>query len=97
MGKTEFLKLICERMYGNTSEENMETITEFYEIFVDIFTDALLSKDKILLKGFMSAEVIQRSERKGRNPLNNKITVFPPTKSIRCRMSKNIKDLVNDR
>ena len=87
MGKNEIIKQLAERIYGN--------VTDFCDTLVDIFTDALLEDKKILWKGFLSAEVVERGERRGRNPNTNEIVTFPPTKTIKCKISETIKKAVN--
>ena len=71
------------------------------ETVIDAFSDeikaCLVSGDRILLKGFMSFEVIERAEREGRN-LNTGVPItYPSVKSIKCKVSKAFKDAVNEK
>lgn len=95
MGNREIIKKLAKRMYGNAKEIEMKQCAEFCNTLVDIITEALLNNEKILWKGFISMEVIERAERKGRNPSTNELVTFPPVKSVNCRISKAIKDAVN--
>lgn len=65
------------------------------DTFANEIQDCLVNGDKIILKGFMSFEVSERPEREGRNPKTGKVTTFPAVKSIKCKVSKAIKDAVN--
>lgn len=78
--KTGFTKVDCEKMLDAMSE----TVTE-----------SLVNGDKVLLKGFMSFEVLERAERKGRNPKTGEVSTFPASKSVKCKVSQAIKDAVN--
>lgn len=66
------------------------------DAFADEVKDCLIKGDKLIIKGFMSFEVKQNEERKGRNPQTNEIVTFPASKSVRCQISKLIKDAINE-
>lgn len=96
--RSEIIKRLAVKLCGtenNVTEEDLQQCTQMCDYLVDIFTDALTTDGKIVWNGFLSAEVIERGARKGRNPKTNEIVVFPPVKIINCRMSKHIKDAVN--
>lgn len=95
MNKTEIIKKLAERIYGDTSEYNIQQATQVCDTLVDIFTDALLEGQKIIWKGFLSVEVVERGQRCGRHPQTNEVVTFPPSKSVKCKISKVIKDFVN--
>lgn len=95
MSKTEIIKKLAERIYGDASEYNIQQATQVCDTLVDIFTDALLEGQKIIWKGFLSVEVVERGQRYGRHPQTNEVVAFPPSKSVKCKISKVIKDLVN--
>lgn len=96
MNKAEIIKETTARIFGNTSEANIRQITDFCDTLVDVFTDALLDNKKIVWKGFLSVEVINRGKRFGRNPQTNEVVEFPPVKSVKCKISQSIKDLINE-
>ena len=97
MSKTDIIKKVAERIYGNTSESTIQQVTQFCDTLVEVFTDALIEGEKISWKGFLSVEVVERGQRSGRNPQTNKVVVFPPSKSIKCKLSKIIKDVVKEK
>lgn len=97
MGTSEIIKKLAKRMYDNVSENEIRQCTEFCNNLVDICTEALVNNEKIIWKGFLSMEVIERGARKGRHPQTNEIVTFPPVKSVNCRISKAIKDAVNEK
>lgn len=100
IGRNEIIRRIAIKKYGtknNVGEFELKEISQFCDYLVDVFIDSLLSEEKIVWKGFLSAEVVERRERKGRHPLTNEVVTFPPIKTINCKMSKSIKDAVNDK
>lgn len=80
--KTGLTKIDCEKAIDALAE----TITE-----------SLVGGEKVLIKGFMSIEVNERGERKGRNPKTGDVTTYPATKSVKCRIAQAIKDAVNEK
>ena len=95
MSRTEIIKQLAERIYGDTSDANIQQATQFCDTLVDIFTDTLIEGDKIIWKGFLSVEVVDRGQTLRRHPQTNEVVMFPPSKSIKCKMSQSIKDMVN--
>lgn len=95
MSKAEIIKKIAEKMYGSVNDKSIQQSTAFCDTLEEVITDALLDGEKILWKGFISIEVSERAERKGRHPQTDEIVIFPSVKSIKCRISKAIRDAVN--
>lgn len=94
MGRTELISRLAKRIYENPSSKEIQECATFCDTLVDIITDALVDEEKVLWKGFLSAEVVERSETKRRNPQTGEIVTYPPVKTITCRLSKAIKDAV---
>lgn len=78
-----------------------EFTKEDCELIIDAFSDeikkCLIDGDKILLKNFMSFEVIERAEREGKNLNTGAPITYPSVKSIKCKVSKAFKDAVNEK
>lgn len=92
MGKSEIIDEMSQET-GMTKVDCEKAI----DAFAAIFKKSLVAGDKILIKGFMSAEVVERQERKGRNPNTGEVTTFPAMKSVKCKISQAIKDAVNEK
>lgn len=92
MGKSE----IIDEMSQETGMTKVDC-EKALDAFAVIFKKSLVAGDKILIKGFMSAEVVERQERKGRNPNTGEVTTFPAMKSVKCKISQAIKDAVNEK
>lgn len=97
MNKKDIIKELAERIYGDASETNIKEATQFCDTLIDIFKDALIEGNKIVWKGFLTAEVVERGQRRGRHPQTNEVVTFPPSKTIKCKMSQSIKDIVNEK
>lgn len=96
MGKTDIVKSLSKRIYGDSSEFNMKQASQFCDTLVDVITEALIEDKKVLWKGFLSIEVVDRGSRRGRHPQTNEVVTFPPSKSIKCKISQSIKDIVSE-
>lgn len=92
MGKNELFNNISE-----TTGLSRESCEKFFKAYQDEIVRALMEGEKIIFKGFMSMEVTTRSERKGRDPKTGNVTTFPAVKSVKCRMSQEIKDRINNK
>jgi len=100
IGRNEIIKRLAIKKCGtenNIGESDLQEIGQLCDYLVDVFTEALLDDEKIMWKGFLSAEVAQRGERKGRHPLTNEVVTFPPVKTVNCKFSKSIKDAINEK
>lgn len=94
MGRTELISRLAKRIYENPSTKEIQQCAQFCDTLVDIITDSLVDGEKILWKGFLSAEVVERDATKRRNPQTGEIVTYPPVKTITCKLSKTIKDAV---
>lgn len=100
IGKNEIVKRLALKLYGtenNVSEQQMKRCAQICDYLADIFKEAFLENEKIVWRGFITAEVVERPAHKGRHPQTNEVVVFPPVKTINCRISKFIKDLINEK
>lgn len=90
MTKSDVINNIAART--NLSKTSCETVID---AFADEVKNCLVSGDKLIIKGFIGFEVSERPEREGRNPKTGLVDIFPAVKSIKCKISKAIKDAVN--
>lgn len=61
----------------------------------DAIRAALTDGRKVTLVGFGTFAVAERRERRGRNPRTHKPVVIPPSRAVRFRPGKAMKDAVN--
>lgn len=90
MTKSDIINNIATRT--NMPKVSCEAVID---AFADEVKDCLVNGDKLIIKGFIGFEVNERPEREGRNPKTGTVTTFPAVKSVKCKISKAIKDAVN--
>lgn len=93
LGKTKLISKIAARADG-ISKEKCETVIDLY---MDEVIKALAAGDKVVIKNFMTFEVIERAEREGRDLKTGEIVTYPPVKLVKCKVSKVLKDAVNEK
>lgn len=92
MGKNELITNISNNT--GISKTSCEAVIDE---FAEEIKKSLIAGDKVMLKGFMSIEITERPEREGRNPQTGKVVTFPAVKSVKCKVSKAIRDAVNEK
>lgn len=67
------------------------------DTFLEEFAGALIEGERLLFKDLMAFEVIERGPQRRRNPTTGEVDVYPPHKTVHCKISKSLKDAVNGR
>lgn len=70
---------------------------EIIDVFVDEMRDAVRRGDGIRIDNFAKFEVVDTPPVKRRDPQTGNVVTFPAAKKVVCRISKTLKDIVNDR
>lgn len=65
--------------------------------FFDEVKDALVNGDRLMFKDFMIFEVSENGPRRRRNPKTGEVEMYPAHKSVHCKVSKALKDAINER
>ena len=97
INRSDIIKELALRIYGEARSDTISICSQFCDKLVDIISEELEFGEDIKWKGFLSVKLIDRKERRGKNPNTHKVVTYPPGTSIRCRLSKSIKDRVNSR
>lgn len=92
MKKSELLNNVSKRT--GIPKPVCETIID---TMVSEITGSLVNGEKVSIKSFMTFDLGERAERKARNPSTGEIVLFPAVKTIKCKMSKEIKDAINSK
>lgn len=90
MNKTELVNSIASK--SGLSKKNSEAALN---AFIASVEEALKSGDKVVLVGFGTFEVKNRSARKGRNPQTKEEITIPASKAPVFKAGKGLKDIVN--
>lgn len=94
MGRTEIIEKLAKRVYGNPSVKELQQCSQFCDTLVEIITETLEHGERVLWKGFISAEVIDTPSMKRRNPKTGEVESFPPSFKIYCKLSNAIKEKI---
>jgi len=89
MTKAELVAKIAEK--AGLSKKDAEAALN---AFMDSVKEALAAGEKVSLVGFGTFEVVQRAERKGRNPQTGEEITIPATKAPKFRPGKGLKEAV---
>lgn len=65
-----------------------------YESMVDEILRSLKNDEGVMLMNFLTLEIIEHPEHKGRNPATGVVEMFPPAKHIKCKLCKAMKETV---
>lgn len=82
MTKTEFVEKYAEKT-GMSKKDATAAVNAFFEVTAD----ALRTGDKVVFSGTFKAEVTERAERTGRNPITGAEMVIPAKKVIKVKFS----------
>jgi DNA-binding protein HU-beta len=90
MNKTEIAKAITDE-----SGLAVKDSEEFLQAFVEVVEKALAEGDDVVLVGFGTFSVAERSARIGRNFKTGKAIQVPASKTVKFKPGKSLKDSVN--
>lgn len=91
IGKTKLIRNIATR----TNHIYIKTCEQVVNSCIEEIIDLLVRGDKLVLKNFMSFEIIERAEREGKDLKTGETTTYPPVKSVKCKVSKTVKEAIN--
>lgn len=90
MNRTEIIKVVSNRVDGATQKD----VKVIVDTLFDVITETVATGEPVKIAGFGNFEVVERSERKGRNPQTNAEIVIPATKAPKFKPSTSFKDAV---
>lgn len=82
MTKAEFVAKYAKKT-GMSKKDAAEAVNAFFEVTAEALKDG----EKVVFPGLFKAEVTERKERTGRNPLTGKEITIPAKKSIKAKFS----------
>ncbi len=90
MTKTELVKKVAEK-----AEINQNLSATVIEAVFESLSESLGQGDNFNMIGFGSLKVVERNERRGRNPKTGEEITIPAQKTVRFSPGKKLKELVN--
>ena len=88
MTKADFVDKIAAKVEGITKAKAEESLNAI----VDILREAMEAGDSVVLTGFGTFKVVERSERKGHNPQTHEEITIPARKVCKFTPGKVLKD-----
>lgn len=85
MNKTELVKAVAEKS-GLTKADAAKALNAFMEAT----SETLKKGDKVAIVGFGTFSVVERGEKKGRNPHTGKEMVIPAKKVVKFKAGKDL-------
>lgn len=89
MNKSELINAIAD-----ATETTKADINKFLEIFTKTIMDALKNGDQVVIPGFGSFVIANRSERTGRNPKTGQIIKIKASRVAKFKVGKLLKEAV---
>ena len=65
-----------------------------YDLLFEIMGETLAADDKVTVPNFGTFQVSERPARSGRNPATGEVIEIAPSKSVRFKVSKNLKEML---
>ena len=86
-GKAELVERVAELTgYPKTQ------VAMTYDLLFELISEALAEDDKVTVPNFGTFQVTQRPARAGRNPATGEAITIAASKSVRFKVSKNLKE-----
>ena len=89
MNKTELIKIVAEK-----TETTIVESTKMVNAMLESIMGTLKEGGEVSLVGFGTFKVVNRAERKSRNPQTGEEIVVPATKVPTFKVGKSLKELV---
>jgi len=90
MKKTELINQVAQKT-GLSKKD----VGEVIKTTIETMQEAFKKGEKINFIGFGGFEVVTRAPRKARSPRTGKIVKVPKTKTVKFKISKKLKELLN--
>lgn len=90
MNKTELVKAMAEE-----AELTSKDAAKLLDAFMKVASNTLANGEDLTLIGFGSFSVAERGARTARNFRTHEVINVPASKSVRFKVGKTLKDLVN--
>ncbi len=93
MGKIELINNIANKMEVSKAEAE-----RFVNAYMESIKEALLNEEEVKIIGFGTFSVQEKAATTARNPRNPKETIEVPAKKVvKFKLSKKLKDLLNEK
>ncbi len=88
-GKAELVEKVAELTgYPKTQ------VAMTYDLLFELISEALVQNDKITIPNFGTFQITERPARAGRNPATGEAITIAASRSVRFKVSKNLKEML---
>lgn len=92
MKKREMVALLRDRSAADLSEDDAN---EIFDHVINLMKESLIKDNVLTLRHFASMRVIQKPQRKARDPRDGSTIIVPARKRVKFRIAKALKDSLN--
>lgn len=96
MTKKKLITEMALKLYGHKTPKYTQQCEAFCDALKDVIEEAWLAGDRVVWENFFSSNVVTRKARRGRNPVTNKIEMFPEQKTVVFNIHPNLKRKLNN-
>lgn len=88
-GKAELVEKVAELTgYPKTQ------VAMTYDLLFELISEALVQNDKVTIPNFGTFQITERPARAGRNPATGEAITIAASRSVRFKVSKNLKEIL---
>lgn len=96
MNKSDLIRATRSIVFQSIDGTTIKDTEIFIEAALKVIQNALANGENVHLVGFGNFEVVERNERIGRNPKTGEEAVIPASKTVKFKVGKNLKAIVNN-
>ena len=86
---------IVDKIHAKIGTGTKAAAEQFLDAAISVLSESIAKGEQISFTGFGSFKVVERSERKGRNPRTGEECVIPASKVVKFTPGKALKEAVN--
>lgn len=90
MTKVEFIDKVAQETEWTKKDSEVAV-----NAVIKTITDALVAGEKLSFVGFGTFEIVERAAREGRNPQTGESMLIKASKTVKFKLAKAFKDLIN--
>lgn len=86
---------IVDKIQAKVGKGSKAEAALYLDAVIAVIGDAIASGEQVSFAGFGSFKIVERGERKGRNPRTGEECVIPAAKAVKFVPGKGLKEAVN--
>ena len=86
---------IIDKIHAKMGTGTKAATEQFLDAAISVLSESIANGEQVSFTGFGSFKVVERSERKGRNPRTGEECLIPASKVVKFTPGKALKEAVN--